>query len=88
MYWVYILKCADGSLYTGWTTDVEKRLKAHNAGVGARYTRGRRPVRVVWVKRCSSRSKSLQLEWVIKRLSRQQKQELVLAYAMQIKKES
>ena len=45
---VYLLRCADGTLYCGWTTDMESRLKAHNAGTGAKYTRSRRPVELIW----------------------------------------
>ena len=48
MNYTYILRCADGTFYTGWTNDLEKRLKAHNAGTGGKYTRARRPVRLIW----------------------------------------
>lgn len=52
-FWVYIVKCADGTFYTGYSSDIEKRIKLHNEGKGAKYTRGRRPVRLVWSKKYS-----------------------------------
>lgn len=76
---VYLVRCADGTLYTGVTTDVDARLKAHNAGCGARYTAGRTPVSVVYVEPCDSRSSALKREHAIKRLSRARKLHLVSA---------
>ncbi len=55
MNYVYILRCADGTLYTGWTTDLNRRLAAHNAGSGAKYTRSRRPVALLYSEECASR---------------------------------
>jgi len=75
--WVYMLRCADGTLYTGWTTDLAERLAAHNAGGGARYTRGRGPLRLVYQECCSDRSHALRRECEIKRLNREQKQRLI-----------
>ena len=74
---VYIVECADKTLYTGWTTDVERRLKAHNAGRGARYTRERGPERLVYVEAVSDRSAALKRELAIKRMTRAQKLKLI-----------
>ena len=76
---VYILKCADDSLYTGWTNDPEARLKQHNSGAGAKYTRGRRPVEMVFCRECADKSAALKAELAIKSLSRAQKQKLIAA---------
>ena len=73
----YILRCADGSLYTGWTNDLERRLKAHNAGTGGKYTRTRRPVELVWFEEHESVHDAMSREWHIKRLSREEKLELI-----------
>jgi len=74
---VYILQCADGTLYTGWTTDLERRLQAHNSGQGARYTRGRRPVRLVYHEEQPARSAAQKREVAIRRLSRVDKLKLI-----------
>lgn len=74
---VYIVQCADGTLYTGWTTDLAGRIAAHNAGGGARYTRGRGPVRAVYQETCADRGQALRRELEIKRLTRSQKQKLI-----------
>lgn len=71
--WVYLLRCADGSLYCGWTNDPQRRLRAHNEGRGAKYTRSRRPVALVWLERCGDRSAALRREREIKRMSREEK---------------
>ncbi len=70
---VYMLMCADGTLYTGWTNDVARRLAAHQSGRGAKYTRGRRPVRLVYVEECENKSAALRREAAIKALSRAEK---------------
>ncbi len=67
---VYLLRCADGTLYAGWTLDVDRRVLAHQAGRGARYTRTRRPVELVYHERCSSRRAAMRREVEIKRMSR------------------
>jgi len=72
-FYVYILRCADDTLYTGWTTDLEARVQAHNAGTGAKYTRGRVPVKVVYSEEHPSKVAATQREWAIKQLSRQEK---------------
>ena len=74
---VYILRCADGTLYTGWTTDLERRLRAHNSGQGAKYTRGRRPVRLVYREEQLTRSAAQRREAAIRRLSRADKLKLI-----------
>jgi len=74
---VYLLRCADGTLYAGSTTDVEARTHAHNAGRGARYTSGRRPVEVVYQEDCGSKSAALKREHALKRLTRRQKETLI-----------
>ena len=73
MNYVYLLRCADGTLYCGWTTDLEKRLAAHNAGTGAKYTRSRSPVELVYHETFREKKDALKREWHIKRMSRKQK---------------
>lgn len=78
MNWVcYLLRCADDTFYCGITNDMEKRLAAHNAGEGAKYTRGRIPVSVVYCESCADKSAALKREIQIKRLSRGAKQALL-----------
>lgn len=72
-YYVYILRCADGTLYTGITDDVIRRVAAHNNGRGAKYTRGRLPVSPIFQEACEDKSSALKREAAIKRLSRAQK---------------
>ena len=73
----YIVACADGSFYTGWTTDPERRLQAHNAGLGARYTRSRRPVRLVLLEYQTNRSSAMRRERAIKAMTRSRKLQLI-----------
>jgi len=77
MYFVYIVRCADGSLYTGYARDPEARLRAHNRGRGARYTAGRRPVRLVYAEPRETRSEALRREHELKQWPRARKQALV-----------
>lgn len=74
---VYMVECSDGSLYTGWTTDVDSRVTAHNNGEGAKYTRSRLPVKLVYFEELDSRSAALKREAAIKKLTRIQKQDLI-----------
>lgn len=74
---VYMLRCCDGSLYTGCTADMERRLAAHQSGRGAKYTRSRLPVELVYREEAADRSAALRREWAIKRLTRLQKLELL-----------
>ncbi|MFV0517110.1 MAG: GIY-YIG nuclease family protein [Aminipila sp.] len=85
--YVYILECNDGTFYTGWTVNLEKRIKSHNEGTGknaAKYTRARRPVKLVYSEALESKSEALKREAQIKRLTRQQKEKLILKNAQQI----
>ncbi len=77
MYWVYILQCIDGSFYTGSTNDVEKRLKTHFAGLGAKYTKSHKPVKLVYQENFDTKSLALKKEAEMKRLSRKEKEVLV-----------
>lgn len=77
MHYVYVVECADGSLYTGYTTDVDRRVAEHNAGDGAKYTRGRTPVELVHVEEFESKSAAMSREYAVKQLSRRQKERLV-----------
>ena len=77
MPFIYIVRCADGTLYTGWTTDVERRIAQHNAGIGARYTRMRRPVALVYREEAPDRSTAMRREVAIKKLDRERKERLV-----------
>lgn len=72
-HYLYILVCADGTLYTGYTTDPGRRLKEHNSGVGSKYTRSRRPVRMYYVEPARSRHEALAREIAIKKMSRKEK---------------
>ena len=74
---VYILRCRDDTLYTGWTNDVARRLEAHNAGKGAKYTRGRGPVELVYLEALPTKEEPLRREREIKRLKRKEKQQLI-----------
>lgn len=76
-WFVYILRCADGTFYTGMTDDVIRREAVHNSGKGAKYTRGRTPVQVVYSEECESYSAALKREYAIKKLRRQEKIELL-----------
>lgn len=81
MNWVYILKCADGSLYTGWTNDLERRVKAHAAGRGAKYTRARLPVEPVYSESLPTRGEAMRREAQIKRQTRSEKLTLIQEFA-------
>lgn len=77
MNYVYILKCSDNTLYTGWTTNLEKRLKVHNTGKGAKYTRVRLPVEIVYFEEFEDKKDAMKREYAIKQLSRQEKLKLI-----------
>jgi putative endonuclease len=74
----YIVECADGTFYTGWTTDPERRIKTHNAGRGAKYTRIRRPVKLVYVEEQPDRATAMKRERAIKALPREKKMKLFM----------
>ena len=75
--YTYILRCADGSLYTGWTNDLEHRVAAHQSGKGCKYTRARLPVALVYYERFETKSEAMRREWEIKQLTRSQKEKLM-----------
>ena len=75
--YVYLLRCADNTMYCGWTTDLKARLAAHNNGKGAKYTRSRLPVELIWFEEFEDRHDALSREWHIKRMSREAKMALV-----------
>ncbi len=73
----YILRCADGTYYCGWTNNLDRRLKAHNEGKGAKYTRSRRPVALVYYEAFSTKEEAMRREYEIKQLPRKKKEELI-----------
>lgn len=77
MNYTYILKCCDDTLYTGWTTDLKKRVKMHNAKKGAKYTKSRTPVSLVYFEEYESKQEAMKREWAIKHLKREDKLRLV-----------
>lgn len=74
---MYMLECSDGSLYTGWTNHLQARIDAHNSGNGAKYTKGRGPVRCVYVETFASKEEAMSREFAVKRLKRPDKEELI-----------
>ena len=76
MHYTYMLKCKDNTYYTGYTTDLEKRLKAHNEGKGAKYTKGRGPVELIYFEEYEDKHTAMHREWEIKRMSRNLKENL------------
>lgn len=78
---VYMLLCADGTLYTGWTNDIARRFAAHQSGAGAKYTKPRRPVRLAYVEPAATKQAAMKREYAIKRLSRKEKLALADAWA-------
>jgi len=77
MNYTYVLRCSDGSLYTGWTNDIERRIEDHNAGRGAKYTKPRRPVELVYYEEYQTKEEAMKREYAIKRLSRSKKLQLI-----------
>lgn len=77
MNYTYIVKCSDGSLYTGWTNNLEKRIRAHNEGKGAKYTKSRRPVVLVYQEEFQTREEAMRREWEIKQMTRQKKMKMI-----------
>ncbi len=77
LWYVYILRCGDGTLYTGITDDVDRRLAVHRSGKGAKYTRGRGPLEVVYIQKVPDKSAALKREIAIKKLTRQEKEQLI-----------
>ena len=77
MNYTYIVECSDGSLYCGWTNNIEKRILAHNEGQGAKYTRGRAPVKLVHLEQFETKEEAMSREFYIKRMSREEKLRLI-----------
>ncbi len=85
--WVlYILKCSDGTLYTGIAKDLQKRFQAHSSGKGAKYTRTRRPLEIMYQENCKSRTQALVREYAVKSLSRKKKETLIISGPVPIKR--
>ena len=77
MNYTYIVKCRDNTYYTGWTKDLDRRMKAHNSGTGAKYTRSRRPVRLVYYEAYRTKEEAMRREREIKRMSTKEKEKLI-----------
>ena len=77
MFFAYLVRCADGTLYGCYTTDLQKRLAAHNGGKGAKYTRSRLPVELVWWEECPTKQAAMSREWQVKHLTREEKLKLI-----------
>lgn len=77
MHYIYILCCKDDTYYTGYTNDVKKRVQAHNEGKGAKYTKGRGPVKLVYYEEYEDKKTAMKREWEIKQLSRKEKEKLI-----------
>ena len=77
MNYTYILRCSDGTLYTGWTNDLEKRIASHNDGTGGKYTRARRPVKLVYHEAFKTKQEAMSREWQIKHMSRADKEKII-----------
>ena len=77
MNYVYLLRCADHTLYCGWTTDLTARVQAHNSGRGAKYTRSRLPIELVYYEAYADRHDAMSREWHIKRMTREEKNDLI-----------
>ena len=81
MNYTYMLRCQDGSLYTGWTTDIEKRVRMHNEGKGAKYTQSRRPVKLVYYETFGTKEEAMSREYAIKRLKKKEKEDLAKSWS-------
>lgn len=82
MNYTYILKCRDGTYYTGWTNNLDQRIKTHNQGKGAKYTRARRPVELAYYEVFSTKEEAMRREAQIKRMARKEKEKLVMGKAV------
>ncbi|MBN2556785.1 MAG: GIY-YIG nuclease family protein [Anaerolineales bacterium] len=87
-YYCYIIACADGSYYTGWTTDPKRRLQQHSAGNGSKYTRSRRPLKLVYLEPFSAKHEAMARESAIKKYSRPQKQKLIEEHVLTLQEKS
>lgn len=77
MNYVYIIECSDNTLYTGWTNDLQKRLNSHNNGTGAKYTRGRTPIELMYFEQFETKPEAMKREYKIKQMSREKKLKLI-----------
>ena len=77
MNYTYIVKCSDGTFYTGWTNDLTRRMEAHNQGRGAKYTKARRPVTLIYYETFETKEEAMKRKYAIKQLSRKEKEELI-----------
>ena len=82
MNYTYMLQCGDGSYYTGWTNDLEKRMKAHASGKGCKYTRAHQPVKLVYYEAYETKEEAMSREWHLKRLPRKEKELLVEGFSV------
>ena len=80
MNYTYIVKCSDGTYYTGWTNNLEKRIQSHNSGTGAKYTRPRLPVTLVYYETFATKQEAMKREYTIKQLTRHQKESLICSF--------
>ena len=80
MNYAYLVRCSDNSLYAGWTNNMEKRLKSHNDGTGAKYTKSRRPVTLAYLEAFDTRSEAMKREAALKKMTHKQKEELVAGW--------
>lgn len=78
--YTYLLQCADGSLYCGWTNQLQARVQAHNEGNGAKYTKSRRPVALVYYETFATKQEAMRREWAVKQMTRKQKLELIAGW--------
>ena len=83
MNYAYLVRCSDNSLYAGWTNDIEKRIRAHNDGTGAKYTKSRRPVTLAYLEAFETKSEAMKREAALKKLTHQQKEELAAGWENQ-----
>ena len=81
MNYAYILRCADGTLYTGWTNQLQRRLRCHNSGRGGKYTRSRLPVELVYYEGFETKGEAMSREWHIKHMTREEKLEIISAFS-------
>ena len=84
MNYTYMVRCRDGSLYTGWTNCLEKRLACHNAGKGAKYTKSRLPVELVYYETFEKKEEAMRREWQIKQMNRKEKMNLIKSFPKEI----
>lgn len=80
MNYTYMVRCKDGTLYTGWTNNIERRMEAHNSGTGAKYTKSRRPVKLVYCEEFQTKEEAMKREYAIKHMEKKEKEKMVLRW--------